>query len=161
MNLLVLTIIPFIFIECKYKYIRKKVKKFNDVKSLVSSQNKNIIYIYILTIKLILETLFIVMLQKLNSTIKKIDNNTFEISYVVNFKLYKFIVKPRRGPSPILQVINDNKQDVTTDVLPFLGPNYDWHGNKLDSSFFNTKCLTFEMADGTTQCINFPDKKSS
>ena len=75
--------------------------------------------------------------------------------------IYKFIVKPRRGPSPILQVINDNKQDVTTDVLPFLGPNYDWHGNKLDSSFFNTKCLTFEMADGTTQCINFPDKNQA
>ena len=85
MNLLVLTIIPFIFIECKYKYIRKKVKKFNDVKSLVSSQNKNIIYIYILTIKLILKP-FLLCYKKLNSTIKKIDNNTFEISYVVNFK---------------------------------------------------------------------------
>jgi hypothetical protein len=161
MNLFALTIIPFVFLECKYKYIRKYVKKFNDVKSLVSSQNKNIFYIYLLTVKLILETLFIVMLQKLNSTIKKIDNNTFEITYVVNFKLYKILVKPRRGPNPILQVINDDKQDVTVDVLPYLGPNYDWHGNKLDSSFFNSKVLTFEMADGTTQYINFPNDKKS
>ena len=69
------------------------------------------------------------------------------------------IVKPRRGPNPILQIINDTKEDVTNIVLPYLGPNFDWHGNKLDSSFFNSKVLTFEMADGSTQHITFEDKK--
>jgi hypothetical protein len=43
---------------------------------------------------------------------------------------------------------------VTDIVLPYMGPNYDWHKVPIDPSFFNnTAFLTFEMADGTEQTV--------
>ena len=92
-----------------------------------------------------------------------IDNSTYEITYVINSRIYKMIVKPVKGPRLILQVIDDSNNDVTDVVLQYIGPKYDWHGTALDPSFFNnTSFLTFELADGTSETLfsrDFLDKK--
>jgi hypothetical protein len=94
---------------------------------------------------------YIKFLQYLNSNVKKIDKNTYELTYIINENVYKMIVSPKRGPSPVLQIIDHNMNDVTEEILPYLGPNYDWHGKKFSIDFFNKESLTFEMTDGSTK----------
>jgi len=39
------------------------------------------------------------MIQYLTSNVNKIDKNIYEITYVINGKMYKMRVKTKRGPS--------------------------------------------------------------
>jgi hypothetical protein len=85
------------------------------------------------------------------NTTKKIGKNLYEVTYEINNKKYKMIVKPYLGPSPVIQVSNENLEDVTDIILPYLGPRYDWkHGSDLDISHFHFDILNFEYADGTS-----------
>ena len=85
----------------------------------------------------------------MNNTVVKLGRNKFQVSYVVGGKLYTMIVTPVRGPAPVIQIIDDNADDVTDKVLPYMGPRYDWHGHDLDfSAVFDSKELTFNMATG-------------
>jgi len=84
----------------------------------------------------------------MNSSVKKINKNTYEISYLVNGKMYKMIVTPVKGPAPVLQVSDENEEDVSDMVLPFLGPRNDWHGRVFTSKDFKRRSLTFELGSG-------------
>jgi hypothetical protein len=85
----------------------------------------------------------------MNSAIISLDRNRFLVSYVVRGKVYRMIVRPMRGPSPVIQVISDDQQDVTSEVLPYLGPQYDWHGTAVNfESTFKSKRLTFNLSTG-------------
>jgi hypothetical protein len=87
----------------------------------------------------------------MNNTVKKIGKNTYEITYNIAGNTYKMIVTPTKGPSPILQISDHNLNDVTNEILPYLGPERNWHGNKFNLDFFNKESLTFELADGSTK----------
>jgi len=87
----------------------------------------------------------------MNSTVVKLGRNKFLVTYVISGKVYTMIVTPVRGPSPVLQVINDCEEDITAEVLPYMGPRYDWHGTAITfSSTFGSKDLTFNLASGAT-----------
>jgi hypothetical protein len=98
------------------------------------------------SLKLLAQAFYLSLLQWLNSSLKKIDRNTYEISYIINGKLYKMRVKPQKGPKPVLQVIDECSEDVTTEVLQYLGPNYDWHNS--NPKILGFESLTFECSDG-------------
>jgi hypothetical protein len=55
-------------------------------------------------------------------------------------------VTPKKGPKNVLQVIDDNNEDITTLIVPYLGPAEDWHSSKFKPSFFNRKTLTFNLS---------------
>jgi hypothetical protein len=101
----------------------------------------------------------------MNSSIVRLGRNKFLINYTVNGKMYTMIAIPVRGPSPVLQVINDSSEDVTSHVLPYLGPHYDWHGNSISfDSAFDSEQLTFNLSSGesvtcrTSTALNLKDK---
>ena len=71
---------------------------------------------------------YITFLQYLNNTVKRVKKNTYLVTYVIDGKVYKMFVVPTRGPAPVLQISDDEGYDVTRVVLPFMGPNYNWHG---------------------------------
>lgn len=131
----------------KYRY-----ERFRNLNQLVSTKYKERINcntkmkIVWFSIVIILKVLYLSILEKLNKSIKKIDNNTYELSYAVNGKIYKMIIIPNRGPSSVLQVIDDNNDDITDFILPYLGPKENWHGFRgFTPSFFKRKSLTFNM----------------
>jgi hypothetical protein len=142
-----------LIIKEQYRQIQSRLKrtreKCHNLTNLVSKTEKSKHRIFLVSIKLVLHTIYVSFLQYINNSVRKLDRRTYEISYVIEGRLYRMIVRPRRGPSPILQIINENDEDLTDRVLPYMGPQYDWHGNSFQPKFFNCKKLTFELADGT------------
>ena len=129
-------------------------KKWTRLTNLVSTTETNRVTIVLVSLKMIFQLMYIQLMQYLNSTVRVIDKNTFEVTYVITSKKYKLLVQQYRGPDLILQISDDTGSDVTDLVLPYMGPNYDWHKQLIEPSFFNnTAFLTFQMADGTEQTV--------
>lgn len=129
--------------------ITKEINKFKKVNLLVSSIKKKKSTIIWVSLKLIFQAIYISFIQYMNSSVKHIDNKTSELTYVINGRIYKMIIIRKRGPSPILQISNNFENDVTDQILPYMGPQYDWHGNKFTPEFFGYSSLTFELGNGT------------
>ena len=129
------------------KFVKNKYKKIKNLTKLVSSVEKNNLLILYGVLKLIFFNYYILLTQYLNKNVKQINSKTYELSYVINNKLYKNIITIKRGPQPILQIINDENIDVTEQVLPYLGPCYDWHKNDITPKILGYKNLTFIVND--------------
>jgi hypothetical protein len=148
-----ITSLYFIYKIQLFLILKQKYKKWNNLNSLVSTRKTNNFDIYWYSVKIICRMLYLSFIQYLNTSVVKITKGRYIISYVVNGKMYKMVVKPLRGPSPILQIINDNMEDVTEDIIPYLGPDNDFHKINYNPVFFNYDYLTFEMSNGNQ--INF------
>lgn len=129
--------------------VNARYKRWESLNQLVSTTQQNKLLIALISLRLIFQSMYIALLQYMNTTIRKLDNKTYEITYVINGKMYKMITIPKRGPSPVLQISDDEQNDVTSHILSYMGPQYDWHGNRLTPQFFGHKSLTFELGDGT------------
>lgn len=125
-------------------YINKAI----SLKNLVSSQNNGKLNILKISLTILFEALYIIISQRFNKTVIKLDKNRFQISYVIDGKLYKIVVKSKRGPRNILIVYDENQKDMTDIILPFLGPYEDLHKQDYTPEFFNSKSLTFETSNG-------------
>ena len=136
-----------------YTYIKElitdKYKKCQILRDNIHSREKNAIKVLWISTKLIIATLYISFLQYINTSIRKLDRKTYEVSYVIEGKLYKMVVIPKRGPAPVLQILDENSDDITRYVLPYMGPQYDWHGKKFTPRFFGHNSLTFLLGDGS------------
>ena len=87
----------------------------------------------------------------MNSSVRRIGRNKFLVTYVIKGRSYSMIVMPKRGPTPVIQVINDKEEDVTTDVVPYMGPRYDWHHDFIEfKTLFDSDELTFNMSSGNS-----------
>ena len=139
----------------------KNFKKFKEVNLLVSSVKKQKSSIIWVSLKLIFQAIYISFIQYMNSSVKHIDNKTSELTYVINGRIYKMIIIRKRGPSPILQISNNFENDVTEQILPYMGPQYDWHGNTFTPEFFGYSSLTFELGNGTEYTYETNDSLST
>lgn len=134
--------------------IVSKYNRWKRLNSLVSTSHKNKLSIIIISLKLIFQAIWVSFLQSTNKTVKKINKNKYELTYVVEGKVYKLIVNVTRGPSPVLQIIDNLNNDVSSEITPFLGPNYNWHNTQFTPDFFGYSSLTFELADGTEYTVH-------
>ena len=137
--------------EISYRY-----RRWLCLNNLVSTQHRTALSIFSHSLRLLCRVFYISLLQYLNSSVIRLGTNQYIITYVVNGKLYRLLVKPKRGPSPVIQVINEEQEDVTSEVLPYMGPCYNWHNNDMKfNSFFNSETLTFNMSSGNEiTCIS-------
>lgn len=134
--------------------LSNKYNKWIRLNSLVSTNQKTKLAIILVSLKLIFQAIWISFLQYTNKTVKKLAKNKYEISYVVEGKLYKLVVNVTRGPSPVLQVINESNEDITSKIIPYIGPDYNWHNSQFTPEFFNCETLSFELADGSEYSVN-------
>ena len=132
-----------------YTVCDKKYKKWNKVTALVSSNHTSKVSVYLISIKMILQAIYLSFIQYLNNSVRKLDKNTYEVEYIIGGKIYKMIVIPKKGPNNILYILDENNNDLTDFILPYYGPNYDWHFIKLSPQFFRYKKIIFYLADGT------------
>ena len=127
-------------------------RKWVRLKLLVSSTETDTYAVYSVSAKIVLQLIHVEILKWFKpDSVKKLGKNIYELSYDLNNKQYKMLLTPYRGPRPVLQIIDDKNNDVTDIVLPYMGPRYDWHGHPISPSFFNTKYLTINWSDGTTE----------
>lgn len=95
--------------------------------------------------------LYVNFIQKINKTITKIDKNRYEVMYTIRGVLYKMVVNQTVGPPKILLVSDENGDDVTDDILPYLGPENDFHGNNFYPVFFGKKSLELVLINGDSK----------
>lgn len=137
------------FHSIAYHAIESRYRRFRRLNSLVATQYNTVGMILWISLKLLWKALVVQFFQLLNHNLKRIDKNTYELSYVVNGKLYKMIVKPKRGPRNIIQVTDDEDNDVTDEIHAYLGPCENFHGEReVTPHFFNKDKLVFYFASG-------------
>ena len=108
-------------------------------------------------LRIFIQLFYISFIQKIAKNIQKIDKNSYELSYIINNKLYKLKLKIQKGPSPILQIINNDDDDITYKILPYLGPDYNFNGIKYTPRDFDTQELTFNLINGKTMTFKKND----
>jgi len=137
-----------------YDMIIKKYNGWKRLNNLVSTKYKSPWMIRWVSMLMVFESLYLKLIVYLNNSVKKIDKNKYEVSYVINGKIYKMVTTTARGPIPVIQILNEDNIDVTEHIAPYMGPNNDWHNRKYFPNFFNYKLLIFEMSDGEKKKFN-------
>lgn len=72
----------------------------------------------------------VLLYQKLNHTLIMNGKDSFELRYLLHDRLYKIKIRSKRGPN-LIRIQDETGADRTDDVLAYLGPNHDCHGQKL------------------------------
>ena len=126
--------------------------------SLKEKNKKNIsnnILLYLFTIQ---EYLFFCAKLYLETTqeqrVQKIGFNKIQIKYNYRGKSYYILSSIPRGPLSkkinIHKICNAEGKDVTGNILPFLGPNFDWHNLSYTPNDFNEDTLKFILDNNET-----------
>jgi hypothetical protein len=131
---------------CRHKYTQWK-----SINELVATQETCRFWVVILSIRIVLSTLYLSLVQYMSNSVRRLDPKTYEISYTVEGKSYRFVTKVRRGPAPVTAITDGGGNDLTNTVLQYFGPRYDWHGSEFSPRFFCVDSLTFLLPDGVSK----------
>lgn len=135
-GLIFLVILYFCYFN--YEYFKKVYNKWVKLNNVISLKYKSPIIINIVSFYIIIKYMYYYIIQYLTSNVKKIDKNTYEITYIISGKIYKMRVKTKRGPSIYEKIENEKGEDVT-HLLSFFGP----HIVKLSPLTFNQEKMIF------------------
>jgi hypothetical protein len=133
--------------------ITSKYNQFRELNELVSTQYKSPQMIFYVSLSMILKMYRMAFFQYLNNSIEYINKKKIIVSYIINGVIYKFVVNKRKGPSDILMIIDENRSDVTDEILPFYGPNQNWHGETFKPEFWKKEHLIFKFNNGEKDII--------
>lgn len=113
---------------------------------------------------LILRVSYYLILQKLNKSVIQLNKNTYEITYMLKNKIYKFRTSVRRGPTnAVVEILGSSKEESeggnsvyeeAKEIEPYLGPNLNFHNTFYSPADFGYKKLIFVLEDGTEQIFN-------
>ena len=128
--------------------VLEKYKKFRNLNGLVATRTKGCCKITCISLQMIFKMLWINFLQWANNTVQIHHKGSTVLSYVLHGNLYKILIKHKKGPKPVLMVLDHDGEDVTQEVIPYMGTDGAWHGVTYQPSFWGKKMLIFEMASG-------------
>ena len=131
-----------------YNKLLKNYTKWQNLNKLVSYNHDSVVMIKLVSLSIIFKSYYLSFIQTINNSVIKLDKNTHEVSYIINGKLYKMVVSHPKGPAIILSILNENEDNVTDEIIPYFGPNNDWHKRKFTPKFFKNNILKFELASG-------------
>jgi hypothetical protein len=134
-----------------------KWKKFRKINKLVATNYKGCFNIIWISARMVVQALWVSIIQYLNSTIVKLDGNKYRVTYIIKGKTYKMIVKPKRGPQKILCVFDETETEVSHVIFPFLGPEENFHGKMYTPRFFEKEELIFELSNGNEKIFKSDD----
>jgi hypothetical protein len=128
----------------------EKYRKFRQLNRLVATKYNTVGSILLVSLNMVCKMYWLQFLQWLNSNIKHIDRKTIEITYTINGKVHALLVNVHRGPPKVIMVCDEDDEDVTDEIVKYMGPNEDWHNRKYSPDFWNKNSLTFELMNGET-----------
>jgi hypothetical protein len=135
-----------------------KFQKFRQINKLVSINYKGYFKILWISLCMIRQALWISLLQYMNSSVIKLGGNKYVITYIINGKTYKMLIKSKRGPQKVLMVSDETQTDVSDLIFPYLGPCDNFHGDIFTPEFFGRKELIFDLSDGSEKIFLESDK---
>lgn len=121
--------------------IRKKWQDYKRLNKLVATKHSGFFNIHKVSLEMVFEKEKIRFMNWLDKRVSYIDKNTAVVSYSLNDKDYKIVIKIPRGPSKVTRITGENDVDMLAEVLPYLGPSLDCHGYQLTPDFFNEEYL--------------------
>ena len=68
------------------------------------------------------------------------------------------LVKPTLGPSPVSQLLDSKGNDISDKILPYLGPNYDWHKQKVTPDLLGYKRIIFLFLDDSVLSYSYKNE---
>lgn len=74
--------------------------------------------------------------------IEKFNRDYIKISYVYKDKPYFYLLKVKRGVTPLLSIVDDSGNDIMGEMIPYLGPNLDCHQIPLTPKDFGYERIT-------------------
>ena len=97
---------------------------------------------------------YIQLQQLFNRSLVRIDKNTYELRYVFQGTLYKMRIKPKKGPKGIIEALDENDEDITSDIVSYLGPESNFHGSKISPESLGKKRIFIFTTEGTELCFD-------
>ena len=139
-----------------YKNRRNQLKMLGNVVSTATGNPSKLKLIYI-TCSVIFKAIWITFMNKLHKNVKKIGRNLFEVKYCLNGRQVIFVIEVKRGPSSILQVIDENEEDITDKVDSYLNYN-DIIIKKMSPVDLGYENLTINMSNGDVKTFDQEEK---
>ena len=113
--------LPIIFIlYLCYPSLSNKYKQLEKLSSLTGkNKNINIKDVLLLFVSIIYNFMKIVVIQKLNKNVIRINNNQYRVQFVIKGTVINQIITLNSDPGPVLQVLDDKDNDITTEIEPY------------------------------------------
>ena len=135
----------------------KRSEMIEKINKLVATNYKGFFTIIRISLWMVVQALWISIIQYINSTIIPVKGGKYKVTYVIKGKTYTMIVKPTRGPQKILLVLDENQEDVSHLIFPYLGPEDNFHNKIYTPKFFEREELVFEFSDGSEKVFRVDD----
>lgn len=129
-------------------FLRAKYNKWKQLNEMVSLTYKSQIMIKLVSLYMICQYQVESLMHILNNNVKKVDKHRYEITYIINNRTYKTIVRVPKGPVNITKISTSNGVNVTERVISYYGCRPD---TELSPNFLGYDELTFEYIDGKTE----------
>ena len=134
--------------------VYSRCQRIRQIRSTANKFNISLTWAMIrITIVLLWQACLMMISQWLNNTVVLIGKNKYEIRFCIGGKIYKTIVKHRIGPSPILQVVDQDDNDITHVVEPYMLFNT----NEISPGDLSYNNITIMYSDGTDVRYNRSD----
>lgn len=134
--------------------ILEKYSRFRQLNALVNTRHENPIVVFFVSIGMVIKMYWMNFVQWSDNSLEKIDKKTVVISYVINGKLHKILVRVKKGPENIRLVLDEHGTDVSDLIIPYIGHNDGWN---LSPKFWKKQKLIFNLSSGEIKTFNTDD----
>lgn len=80
--------------------------------------------------------------QRAHPPPEKFNRDYIKISYHYKDKSYFYLLKVKRGVTPLVSIVDEKGEDVMDALMPYLGPNLDCHNTPLSPKDFGYEKIT-------------------
>lgn len=95
-----------------------RIKKLREMKKTMNIQFNFKMFMTICW--LLWTTMWMMISQRLNNNVEQIGKNKYVVKFVIGGKRYSTVIKHNPGPSPVLQVVDNDDNDITYIVEPYI-----------------------------------------
>lgn len=79
----------------------------------------------------------------------QVDKHVYDIQYQIHLKKYKIRVRNKKGPSIYQHFYDPYANDITYEIIPYVGPNHDFHNISYTPKDFGYLNITVLYKDGS------------
>jgi hypothetical protein len=103
---------------------------------------------------------YLMVYQKIAKNLVVVKKNEYDVHYIYHGQLYKIKCILPQGPQKlqVLMVTNDKLEDVTSSIMPYMGPKQNFHNQVYRTKDFGEKELSFYLSNG--DILTFDSEKS-